>query len=80
MQIYHSGFKLAELDLQFRGMGDLYGFKQHGFTDLKIASLTDFGLINKTKTAAAAVLPALAKFSSLQEKLKNYTIKAVEPN
>jgi ATP-dependent DNA helicase RecG len=47
-----SGFELAELDLKLRGPGEIFGLKQHGFLDLKIASWQDLGLIQKAKTAA----------------------------
>lgn len=46
-----NGNVLAEEDLKIRGPGDLYGIKQHGFIDLKIASLTDYKMIEKTKNA-----------------------------
>jgi len=47
----HLGVKLAEFDLKSRGAGNIFGTEQHGFVNLKIASLTDFELIDKTKKA-----------------------------
>ncbi|HCR81384.1 MAG: ATP-dependent DNA helicase RecG [Candidatus Pacebacteria bacterium GW2011_GWB1_47_8] len=41
----HDGLKLAEQDLQHRGAGDLFGFRQHGFGDLIFASWTNLKLI-----------------------------------
>jgi len=46
-----SGIKLAEYDLKNRGSGNIFGTEQHGFVNLKIASLSDYELINKTKKA-----------------------------
>lgn len=46
------GTELAEEDLKLRGPGNIYGLRQHGYVDLKIASLTDYQLIQKTKKAA----------------------------
>lgn len=45
-----SGQELAELDLQNRGAGDLFGTQQHGFDELKFASWTDLEQIRKAKT------------------------------
>jgi ATP-dependent DNA helicase RecG len=46
------GFKLAELDLQLRGPGAIYGTIQHGALDLRIANLTDMKLIAAARAAA----------------------------
>jgi ATP-dependent DNA helicase RecG len=46
------GFKLAELDLQLRGAGALYGNLQHGALDLRIADFTDVKLIREVRAAA----------------------------
>jgi ATP-dependent DNA helicase RecG len=50
------GFALAELDLELRGPGAIYGSMQHGALDLRIAQLTDTKLISEARSAAQAVL------------------------
>ncbi|MGB9707000.1 MAG: ATP-dependent DNA helicase RecG [Microgenomates group bacterium] len=74
------GMELAELDLRLRGPGEIYGTRQHGFLELKVASFSDLPLIEKTKKAAEEILPKLYCYPSLQERLKEYIIKKVEPN
>ena len=63
------GFKIAELDLQLRGPGEFLGLRQHGFPDLKIASLDDFELIGRARRKAEEVLfekkEPVARFSHL---------------
>jgi ATP-dependent DNA helicase RecG len=46
------GFKLAELDLELRGPGAIYGTFQHGQLDLRVAKLTDVKLIESARQAA----------------------------
>ncbi len=46
------GFALAELDLDIRGPGAIYGTSQHGELDLRIAKLSDVGLISAARRAA----------------------------
>ncbi len=48
----NDGFKLAELDLDLRGPGAIYGTMQHGQLDLRIAKLTDVALIARARKAA----------------------------
>ncbi len=48
----HDGFKLAELDLELRGPGAIYGTMQHGELDLRVAKLTDVKLISQARSAA----------------------------
>ncbi len=41
------GFYLAEVDLNLRGPGEIYGSLQHGALDLRIATITDTKLVHK---------------------------------
>jgi len=61
----NDGFKLAELDLEIRGPGAIYGTMQHGQLDLRVAKLTDVRLI-------AAARKAAQEFIDKQEKLVHY--------
>ena len=45
------GFKLAELDLELRGPGAIYGLRQSGALDLRLVQLSDTKLIAKTRLA-----------------------------
>ncbi len=46
------GFRLAEFDLKSRGPGEVYGTRQSGIPNLKIASIFDLELVKKTSEAA----------------------------
>lgn len=46
------GFELANMDLELRGPGAIYGTQQHGALDLKVATLTDSRLIALSRKAA----------------------------
>ncbi|HSX44345.1 MAG TPA: ATP-dependent DNA helicase RecG [Candidatus Saccharimonadales bacterium] len=46
------GFALAELDLEIRGPGAIYGTMQHGQLDLRVAKLTDTKLIAAARQSA----------------------------
>ena len=50
------GFALAELDLEIRGPGAIYGKAQHGQLDLRIAKLTDVKLIASARRSAQAFI------------------------
>ncbi len=69
------GLKLAEIDLKIRGSGEIFGKRQSGRFDLKIASFNDLELIEKTRTEAQNLLtgdPALAKYPLLRVKLSSF--------
>lgn len=63
-----SGFELAELDLRLRGPGEIFGTKQHGFPELKIASWQDKRLIIKARKIANNAIENPKKFSKLLDK------------
>src|SRR5437867_1962214 len=52
---HRSGFDLAEIDLQNRGMGDLHGVQQHG-NEFKMANLLDVALISDAQGEAVRLL------------------------
>lgn len=60
------GFALAELDLEIRGPGAIYGTMQHGQLDLRIAKLSDTKLIAAARKSAQA-------FIDRKEDLLQYT-------
>ena len=59
------GFKLAQIDLDLRGPGAIYGTMQHGALDLRVAELSDTKLI-------AAARGAAQDFIGKNESLKKY--------
>ncbi len=75
------GFKLAEIDLKLRGPGEVYGVRQSGIPDLKIATLTNGVLIVRVRKAAEHMIEkkSLDKYPVLKSmlvKLKSKMDKA----
>jgi ATP-dependent DNA helicase RecG len=68
-----AGAELAELDLKLRGPGEIFGTRQHGFPELKIASWGDFNLIKLAKKTAEDVFDRPAKYANLLEKLRQFS-------
>lgn len=69
---HSSGFKLAEIDLQLRGPGEIFGVRQSGIPDLKMASLTDSKTISIAREAAQNIIntdPHLNTHPALKEKI-----------
>ncbi|NMC51563.1 ATP-dependent DNA helicase RecG [Candidatus Kuenenbacteria bacterium] len=71
-----NGFELAERDLEFRGPGEVYGIRQSGYNDLlKVAKLTDYIIIKKSKTAVEEILGQdgnLDQYQPIKERLKKF--------
>ncbi len=78
----HSGQKLAEEDLRIRGPGEIFGTKQHGEIDLKIANLNDYLLIEKAKKAVDYFINNnnLDEFPALKQRLNQYKINEIGRN
>jgi ATP-dependent DNA helicase RecG len=68
------GFELAEVDLEIRGEGTVFGERQKGRSDLKLASLRRDKLAVQAARAAAERIvdadPALADHVELQDELR----------
>ena len=50
------GFKLAEEDMQIRGMGELMGPRQHGMTDVAMQALQQPELLSEVRQDAESLL------------------------
>jgi len=68
----NDGFKIAEVDLQLRGAGNIEGTQQSGIVDLKIGNLAKDGTI--LSTARQAAIKILAEDSHLRME-KNLSIR-----
>ena len=67
------GFELAELDLEIRGPGAIYGSAQHGQLDLRIAKLTDVKLIASARKTAQEFINKnenLLKYKQLHQRVQ----------
>ena len=65
------GFYLAEKDLEIRGPGEIYGRMQHGELDLRLASVTDTGLVRRASRAADAFLKSVENLLDYKELARN---------
>lgn len=69
------GFHLAEVDLKLRGPGEIYGALQHGALDLRIASLSDTGLIARAQRDTERFLQNpenMVKYKELMQGITKY--------
>jgi ATP-dependent DNA helicase RecG len=76
----HDGYTLAELDLKIRGAGEVFGRRQSGRFEFKIASFSDLSLIEKTRNTARDILskdPTLDNYPKLKLKLSELTSGAM---
>jgi ATP-dependent DNA helicase RecG len=66
---YEDGFELAEADLNIRGEGSLFGTRQSGLPDLKVARLSrNLELVRKARAEAFRIVdddPTLSKVGNL---------------
>jgi ATP-dependent DNA helicase RecG len=62
------GFILAEKDLDIRGPGDFLGTRQSGFSELKVASLTNIKLIETAREEARRIMDLDPELQQAQHK------------
>jgi len=74
-----SGFELAELDLKLRGPGEIYGTKQHGLAEMKVADLANTKLLKAAREDAQRIATA-GLSPKLKRELDRFTTALVEPN
>lgn len=69
------GFLIAERDLEIRGSGEIFGERQSGFSDLKLARIPrDTKLVMEARGGAEAILdddPTLARHRQLAEEVED---------
>ena len=67
---YDDGFELAEADLKIRGEGSIFGTRQSGMPDLKMARLTrNFELIRRARKEAFEIVDGDPTLSDPQHRL-----------
>ena len=67
-----NGYELAELDLEIRGPGAIYGTLQHGALDLNFANINDINLLKKVKSAVdnyPEISDNMVKYDELRKKV-----------
>ncbi len=83
MEKVHVGFELAEIDLKLRGSGQIFGLKQSGFENFKIADIGDIKLITMAQKHARELLKTdshIDNFPLLKEKLNKIQVELSQPN
>jgi ATP-dependent DNA helicase RecG len=71
----NDGFVLAERDLAQRGPGDFLGTRQSGFTELKLATLTDLPLIEKARQHAVMIFESDPTLNNPENTPLNHILK-----
>lgn len=73
MEQTNNGFTLAQMDLELRGPGAVYGTRQHGSLDLRIANITDTHLIKQARQSAENFMESdeiLEEYSDLKRRVE----------
>lgn len=80
METMHVGSTLAEYDLELRGPGDMFGTRQSGSRELKIASFGDRELISETQKEARTVFADLEDYPLIKAKLTKISSSHITPD
>jgi len=66
------GFELAEIDLETRGPGAVFGTDQSGLLELKMASISDRVLLAEASQSAHNIMPEIDKYPALKSKIAEF--------
>ena len=80
MERTNDGFVLAEYDLNQRGPGEFLGTRQSGYTNLRLANLTDIHLIEKARKYAKQVFENDPNLTAPEHQLMLDAIKHFWPS
>ncbi len=83
LEKYSQGIKLAEIDLKYRGQGDIFGIKQHGKYEFKIADISNIDLIELARKYSEDIVNEdkdLKNYPLLLEKIRNNLDREVSPD
>ena len=83
MEKINIGFELAEIDLKMRGSGEIFGLRQSGFINLKVADLADRKTVSEAQNEAKKILSddsSLKNFPLLSQKLNKLQSEYIQPN
>lgn len=74
MEELSDGFLLAEKDLELRGAGEIYGTRQSGLPDLKIANLADAKMVSAAQQEAKNIIENNELTPELERELKKLNV------
>jgi ATP-dependent DNA helicase RecG len=71
----NNGFVLAQRDLEQRGPGEFLGTRQSGYSELRLANLTDIHLIEQARLTAQAIFEVDPDLKSPELQLLSQSLK-----
>lgn len=80
LETVFSGPELAEIDLQMRGPGNIYGTSQHGRMEYKFASIFDKNLVSMVRKDALEIIKDLNSYKLLRDEVESTIIQKVSPD
>jgi ATP-dependent DNA helicase RecG len=74
-----SGIELAEYDMKLRGPGSIFGTRQHGFKEFKIADIGNYEAVMESKKAVLKFLASysLSDYQTLKKEVEKYMTEKI---